>query len=147
MTLSSGWGIVPHPELLSQERRTVTNIQSAHEEEDGTLVVTDSRVDPSQFILAGIDTSNGPVFSVGEVGRFFFARTSHWMRWLERNNKLVLDGETVADGRSQAGSRKYTLSDVEQAAHALASNRAISGAQLRIALTLVAVQSELHGYK
>lgn len=110
-------------------------------------MVTDSRIDPSQFILAGVDTSGGPQFSVGEVGRFFFARTSHWMRWVERGNKLVLDGTAVAQQRSDAGSRKYTLTDVEQAAHALATNRTISGAQLRLALALVAIQAELYGYK
>lgn len=125
----------------------MSSTQTAVEEQDGTVVVTNSRVDPTKFILHGIDTSSGPVFSVGEVGRFFFARTSHWMRWVERNGKLVLDGEPVAQERSDAGSRKYTLSDVEEAAHALASNGAISGTQLRHALELVAIQAELHGYK
>lgn len=125
----------------------MSNTQTAVEEENGTLVVTDSRVDPTQFILHGIDTSGGPVFSVGEVGRFFFARTSHWMRWVEREGKLVLDGEVVAQSRSDAGSRVYTLSDVEEAAHALAQNKAITGSQLRLVLALVAIQAELHGYK
>lgn len=125
----------------------MSSTQTAVEEENGTLVVTDSRVDPTQFILDGIDTSSGPVFSVGEVGRFFFARSSHWMRWVEREGKLVLDGQKVAQERSNAGSRKYTLSDVEKAAHALATNHAITGTQLRLALALVSIQAELHGYK
>lgn len=110
-------------------------------------MVTDSRVDPSAFILDGIDTSAGPVFSVGEAARFFFARSSHWMRWVEREGKLVLEGTNVAQDRSNAGSRKYTLSDIEFAAHALATNGAITGTQLRHALQLVAIQAELHGFK
>ncbi len=125
----------------------MSSTQTATEDESGTIVVTDSRVDATHFILEGIDTSAGPVFSVGEVGRFFFARTSHWMRWVERQGKLVLDGSAVASDRSEAGSRKYTLTDVEQAAHALATNGAISGTQLRLVLSLVATQAELHGYK
>jgi hypothetical protein len=109
-------------------------------------VVSDSRVNSDHFILDGIDTSTGPEFSVGEVARFFFARSSHWMRWVEREGKLVLDGQPVAQERSTAGSRKYTLTDVEEAAHALATNGAISGTQLRLALSLVSIQAELHGY-
>lgn len=131
----------------AREKDTLSSTQTAVEEENGAVVVTDSRVDATQFILHGIDTASGPVFSVGEVGRFFFARSSHWMRWVEREGKLVLDGKAVARERSEAGSRKYTLSDVEQAAHALASNGSINGAQLRHALALVAIQAELHGYK
>lgn len=116
-------------------------------EEDGAVVVTDARVDPDRFMLEGIDTSKEPLYSVGEVGKVFFNRTSHWVRWVEREGKLVLDGKPVAQERSAAGSRKYTLWDVEQMAHALAQNEVINGAQLRLALALVSIQAELYGYK
>jgi hypothetical protein len=56
------------------------------------LAVTDSRIDPDRFILADIDTSAGPLFTVSEVAKFFFARTAHWVRWRERRSFFVLDG-------------------------------------------------------
>ena len=110
------------------------------------IVVTDPKVDPDHFLLASVDTSKEPLYAVGEVAKFFFGRTAHWVRWVEREGKLVLDGVPVAKDRTGSGSRKYTLTDVELMSHALAQNGAISGAQLRRALALVAVEAEIYDY-
>lgn len=110
------------------------------------IVVTDPKVDPDRFLLTGIDTSREPLYAIGEVAKFFFARTAHWVRWVEREHKLVLDGEPVAQDRTGSGSRKYTLTDVELMSHALAQNGAINGAQLRRALSLVAIEAEVYDY-
>ena len=109
-------------------------------------VLVDDRLDPDRLILEGIDVSEGPHFSVGNVSTFFFARSPHWIRWLERKGQLVLDGKPVGDSRSERGARYYTLADVELIAHALAENRAINAAQLRLALMMVRLQAEMYGF-
>lgn len=124
-----------------------TSSTHAVEEPDGAVVVTDHRIDPDSLMLAGIDTSKAPLYSVGEVAKVFFARSAHWVRWVEREGKLVIDGKPVAQERSKAGSREYSLTDIELMAHALAINGAITGAQLRLALAQVGLQSELYGYR
>jgi hypothetical protein len=56
-----------------------------------TLVVTDAALDPDKFMLDGIDTSKNPHFTVSEVAKVFFARSSHWIRWLETKHAFILD--------------------------------------------------------
>lgn len=115
-------------------------------------VVTDTRIDPDQMMLEGIDTfTKGPLFTVSEMAKVFFARTNHWIRWLEQNDKLMLDrpdGERVEVGlrRNDKKGRVYTLSDIEEIAHALAQNGAITGSQLRLTLLLVKVQAQMNQY-
>lgn len=129
----------------------MTDIAAPAPEDTGVdsaaVVITDHRVDPQEFMLADIDTSKAPLFSVGEVAKVFFARSAHWIRWVEREHKLLLDGKPVAQERTQEGSRKYTLSDVEKMCHALAQNKAINGAQLRRALAVVALEAEIYEYR
>lgn len=110
------------------------------------LVVTDARLDQDTFMLEGLDTSEGPHFSVSEVAKFFFARSPHWIRWRETKDDFVLDGRVVGNRRTEEGARYYTLSDVEEMAHALAHHGAINGSQLHLALTLVQAEARLHGY-
>ena len=106
------------------------------------------------FMLAGIDTSTRPVYSVAEVSKVFFARSPHWVRWVERKGWLVLDGEQVGTYRKPVGDdvkpgngyRQYCLSDIEKMAHALAQHGAIDGDQLMNALRIVAAQARLYGY-
>lgn len=115
-------------------------------EEAEPIVLTDAKIDPDHFILEGIDTSAIPLrYSVSEIGKVFFARTPHWVRWLYRQEKVFLDGKPVAMTKTEKGSRVYTLSDVEQFTHALAQNGAISGQQARHALALVAIEAQVWG--
>lgn len=58
-----------------------------------TVIVQDARLDPDRFILENVDTSQGPTFKVSQIGEIFFARTAFWVRWLEDEHKLVLDGD------------------------------------------------------
>lgn len=46
-------------------------------------VLLDTAFDIDKPILEGIDTSAEPLFSVAEMAKFFFRRSSHWVRWLE----------------------------------------------------------------
>lgn len=55
-------------------------------------------------------------------------------------------GVAVGDRRTDAGSRVYTLADVEKMAHALADHDAIDVNQLKRALTLVTEEATLWGY-
>jgi len=154
------------------------------------VIVHDARLDPDRFMLEGIDTSKGPTFKVSQVGEIFFARSSFWVRWLEDEHKLVLDGDPnckhyeptmrvvdqviegkvqekevkakiswvvdgvcthcgghqVGVGKTKSGARIYTLTDIEQMIHALASNGSISGAHATNALLLVQTMARIHGY-
>lgn len=116
-----------------------------------STVMTDTRIDPDQMMLEGVDDAKKPVFTVSEMAKFFFARTNHWVRWLEQQNKMLLaepDGTVreVGNRRNDKQGRVYTLSDVEEIAHALAQNGSISGAQLRQTLLLIKVQAQMNGY-
>jgi hypothetical protein len=87
-----------------------------------------------------------PRFSVGELAKVFFGRSSHWIRWNERKGRLILDGEPVGASRSKSGARTYSLVDVERMAHALAMNGGITGEQLLNALRIVQVQGRIYGH-
>lgn len=76
-------------------------------------VITDPRIDDSAFMLEGIDTSSAPNFTVSEFTKFFFARTPHWMRWLEGEGALALDSQDiecrhVQEGEIPPGKKKPT---------------------------------------
>lgn len=85
------------------------------------------------FIFEGVEASD-PTFSVGEAAKVFFARSSHWLRLQENEGYLVLDGREVGTRRTEQGARYYTLPDIEEMAHALATKGRISGTQLANAL-------------
>lgn len=155
------------------------------------VILQDPRLDPDRFILEGIDTSEGPYFTVSQVGKIFFARSSYWVRWIEEEHKNVLDGDPecphyekvkrqidavgddgrpylktvtsnlswVVDGvcthcggkqvamsKTATGSRVYSLFDLEMLIHALASSRAITGAQAHNALLLVQTIAKIYNY-
>jgi hypothetical protein len=97
-------------------------------------------------IFKGLDVSEKPRFNVTEVAKFFFGRSSHWVRWKEKEGDLSLNGKLVADHRNDGGARYYTLSDVEQMAHALCRNGAIDSFQLQHVLRLVYTEAQVWGY-
>jgi hypothetical protein len=110
------------------------------------VVLTDSRLPTDRFILDGIDVTREPMFTVSEVAKVFFARSPHWIRWRERKDYFVLDGERVGGQRTDEGARRYNLADIEKMAHALAEKGAINGAQLTNALLLVQTEARVWGY-
>lgn len=111
------------------------------------LLMAQQVVDPSVPIFDDIDTEflptvdptkkpkRAPTFSVQEVAKAFFGRSSHWIRWREREGALTLADGSVIGGRTKTGSRYYTLADVERIAHALYQRDHIDQAQLILALT------------
>lgn len=107
------------------------------------IVISDSRLPTDHFILEGVDVGREPTFSVSEVGKVFFARSPHWVRWRERKGDFVLDGVDVSGDRADGGARRYNLADIEKMAHALAQHGSIDGAQLNIALLMVQLQAQL----
>lgn len=110
-----------------------------------TIEITDS-IPADKLMLDGIDVSREPKFSVGEIAKVFFGRSSHWIRWNERRGKILLDGEAVGADRSESGARRYDLADIEKMAHALAQTGAIDGEQLRNALHIVQIQARIYKY-
>ena len=71
-----------------------------------TTLLADQVIGIDKMMLEGIDTSEKPLFSVSEMAMFFFARSSHWVRWLENcdhkepdpenNNRLKACGRAPA---------------------------------------------------
>lgn len=126
----------------------VVPIRSPQEEPPMTALtmLADPALDTDKFMLEGIDTSEKPLYSVSTMAEVFFARSSHWVRWLENENQMVLDGEPLVPIRTESNARKYDLSLIEKIAHALASHGKISPQQLRHALTIVRTQAQMYGY-
>lgn len=100
------------------------------------------------FIFDGVegDVDDKPLFTVSETAKFFFARSPHWIRWLEGENKMVLDGKVLVPRRTPKGSRAYSLPDIELICHALGQAGALSGAQLSHALLMVQTCAKQWGY-
>jgi hypothetical protein len=109
-------------------------------------ILADPALDTEKFMLEGIDTSAKPLYSVSTMAQVFFARSSHWVRWLEAEGMLVLDGEPLIPVRTDSNARKYDLALIEKIAHALASNKKIEISQLRHALTIVKTQAQMYNY-
>lgn len=65
-------------------------------------LIVDPTLDADGLMLEGIDTTSGPLFSVSETAKFFFDRSSHWIRWLESCNYPVKDTEKTAAARKKA---------------------------------------------
>jgi DNA-binding transcriptional ArsR family regulator len=98
-----------------------------------TVVVADPAIDTEHLLFEHIDTyTKGPRFSVGEVSKTFFARSSQWLRDQENEGYLVVEGVGMVIPRREGKyARYYTLADIEMVAHALAYHRRISGSKLR----------------
>jgi hypothetical protein len=116
-----------------------------------TVELTDSVLDPDKLILEGVDMGEFPTYSVGEVAKFFFAKSPHWIRWNEERGFFTLDGQKVGTTRTtpkvaKVGQRRFTLADVEKMAHALAEKGALPTHELRRTLHLVEAQARLWGY-
>lgn len=112
------------------------------------IVLRSAGIPEDRMILDEIDTSAGPYFSVTEAGKVFFGRSGHWIRWREREGFMSLDGEQVGTSRSngQMGYRRYSLSDIERMAHALAQTGAIDGSQLLHTLRVVQAMARIYQY-
>lgn len=126
----------PEPAMTQTGAPTMTTV----------TLLADRAIDTDRMMLEKIDTSARPLYSVSEMAQFFFARSSHWVRWLETENRLVLDGKVLTPIRTKSNARKYDLRLIEQIAHALASNGTIKANQLRQALLLVKIQAEMNDY-
>lgn len=68
----------------------VTEADQEQEPEEETLhplsltALAALSLDTDRLMLEGVDTSEGPLFTVSEMASFFFARSAHWVRWLEK---------------------------------------------------------------
>ncbi len=83
-----------------------------------------------------------PSFKIAEVAMVFFARSADWLRWLgaqqeKEGGVLELKGKPLEVQRTTAGSRTYTLVDVERLAHALLENHKIDGTQFLTTINII----------
>lgn len=132
--------------MTKRSQSASTGKTSAGADSYDQVTVTDPRLDDKKLLLAGIDVSAGPTFTVSEAAKVFFGRTSHWIRLNEANGNLALDGVAVGSARTSSGARVYTLADIELMAHALMSHHTISGAQLNNALLVVSTIARIWAY-
>lgn len=79
-------------------------------------VLADQRLDLDQLMLDGVDTSSGPLFSVSEMAKVFFARTAYWVRWLE-NCEYPVSNPKVPDKTKPCGMHPLGHSKEEAEAH------------------------------
>lgn len=79
-------------------------------------LLADQVIGIDQMVLEGKDTSGGPLFSVSEMAMFFFARSSHWVRWLETCDFKVPDPKRP-DRLKACGKRPEQHHDEEAEAH------------------------------
>lgn len=70
-----------------------TPVEEGSNEEPIIEIVSEDWIDPEYFMLLGIDTTEGPRFTVSEVARVFFARSAHWVRWRQQRSYFVLCGD------------------------------------------------------
>jgi hypothetical protein len=116
------------------------------------VVITHKDLPQDHLLLEGIDTSKhpehpdkpGPMFVVSDIGKIFFNRGPHWVRWREKRGHLIWEGKQVGHRVKQV--RMYDLADVEKMTHALASNGAIDGTQAVRALLVVQAIANVWGY-
>jgi len=111
------------------------------------VVVADSGVDPERSLFVGIDTAQrGPMFSVGETSKVFFARSPQWLRLHESRGHFEVDGVGPVIARREGKfARVYSLADVEAIAHGLAYHRVISGRRLLSVLYILRGIGEIYG--
>jgi hypothetical protein len=117
-----------------------------------TIVIGDAAIDPDkwlfprQFEPIKPGSTVRPTFTVTEVAKFFFARSSAWLRNNER--KATLDDVPLTEylGRGVGERREYTLYDIERVAHGLAQCGLISGERLRLALRLLQLEAHCWRY-
>ena len=122
----------------------------------------DVALDPNHWVTEEFDGSGGPHYTISEFAKFFFNRTSAWVRWRERHGWFILDAdhyepktktwiagdksECFGTNRTQEDARYYTLRDAEGIAHALAQKGAINGAQLHLVSYTVYFQAKIFGH-
>lgn len=107
------------------------------------VLAADKRLPTDKFILEGLDVSRQPLFTISEVAKFFFGRTTHWLRWRE---PFMLDGKEVGTRRTETHARVYALDDVEKMAHALAEAGDLTGDRFEGCLLAVEAVAKVWGY-
>lgn len=150
---------------------TSVEVQLPADEVTPALVILDYIIDTAQPLFEGIDTSAEPTFTVSEVSKFFFRRTSHWLRLQEnlcvkcRNpwrtadpnvcpedgqehdlGLIRINGIKMSPPRNEGNHRYYTLTDVENTARGLYEQNVIDHNQLSFALAIARLQGRLWDY-
>jgi hypothetical protein len=93
----------------------------------------------------GRDDKPRPTFKVAEVASTFFARSPDWLRWVSGKNDFRINGELLEIQRTDSGSRRYTLVDIERLAHALFQAEKIDTRQFVGVINIVRWIAYVHG--
>jgi hypothetical protein len=160
----------PDPRLdpsLAAPMVTSVEVEMPSDEVTPVLVIMDYVIDPSTRLFDEVDTSREPHYTVSEAAKFFFRRSSHWIRLQEnlcikcRRTKdqngcpkggqhdvglIRVNGHRVATNRTAGGARYYTLADIEDMARGLYQQDVIDHNQLSFALAIARIQGRLWDY-
>jgi hypothetical protein len=109
------------------------------------IVVRSPSLPADRLIYEGIDTSYGPLFSVGDVARIFLRNQTAW--WLRRREaSLTVGDKPWQPQRTHSGARVYELSDIELLLHALCESGFIAPDVMHHGLMVAMWLGYLHGY-
>lgn len=104
-------------------------------------------LDDLRPITKDLDLERSPRYRIGEVAKVFFAKSPHWVRWRERSDAFVIEGERWGPARAggtNLKARDYDLGDIEVMVRLLYKGKAISRRDHRLALAIVSSQAELY---
>lgn len=93
-----------------------------------------------------------PNYTVQETAKFFFGKSSDWLRWRSKKTPdnpdglFIINGEPLPDRRTDVGFRYYTLADIERMGHAMAHGNGIDGATLNNLIGLIKYSCRQYGY-
>jgi hypothetical protein len=111
------------------------------------IVVHDAEIDPDRLMLEGVEARTVPaMFNLGEVTRFFFGKSTSWLRNIEKEGGLIFEGRVMFLRRDEHNVRVASLADIERIAHALCQTHRITPDDLLVTLRLVKAQAQLHRY-
>lgn len=94
-------------------------------------VVSAPNIPSDRFILEGVNVDKAPLFSVSELSKVFFGRSSYWVRWLEEQHAIVLDGDpTCSHTKAAREMRPHPIIVTEAIATKKKLDRALIGKPL-----------------
>lgn len=90
--------------------------------------------------IAEAEAPGAPSYTVSEAAHWFFGRSAHWIRWLEKSKRPKTRGKE----REIGVLRQYDLADIEDIAVSLAETGTITAAMRDRAIAMVQLQGEIH---
>jgi hypothetical protein len=139
-----------------EHRKVFSDVLKANERAENAWMTEPRLKDCPDCVLVPRETvfeMVHPHYTVNEVGKFFFGRTAHWVRWRNRPSEhgdfpegfFVVDGQLIEPQVTPSGFKVYDLAQIERIAHALAQNGGLTGEQLLKVVKLCIAEAAVWG--